>query len=79
MSDQGEPAIKETKELQPIKHDCSRGQRGDKTSLSPAAPYRPPKETGEEERGHWRFTEPQHGQKMSASQHLNKLSLVQTV
>lgn len=45
MSDQGEPAIKETKELQPIKHDCSRGQRGDKTSFSPAAPYRPLKDS----------------------------------
>lgn len=50
MSDQGEAANKETKELQPIKHDCFRGQQGDKTSCSPAAPYRPPEGTGEEER-----------------------------
>lgn len=42
MSDQGEAADKETKELQPIKHDCLRGQQGDKTSFSPPAPYRPP-------------------------------------
>lgn len=41
MSDQGEAGDKETKELQPIKHDCLRGQRGDKMSSSPA-PYRPP-------------------------------------
>lgn len=73
MSDQGEPAIKETKELQPIKHDCSRGQQGDKTSFSPAAPYRPPKETGEEERGHRRFTVPRHGQKTPACKHLKTL------
>lgn len=52
MSDQDEPANKETKELQPIKHDCSTGQKRDKTSFSPAAPYRPLKETREEERGH---------------------------
>lgn len=41
VSDQGEAADKETKELQPIKHDCLRGQQGDKTSFSPPAPYRP--------------------------------------
>lgn len=51
MSDQGEAAYKETKELQPIKHDCFRGQRGDKTSFSPEAPYRPPEGTGEGEKG----------------------------
>lgn len=55
-SDQGERANEQTKELQPIKHDCSKGQRRDKTRFSPAAPYRPRKETEPEQRGHWRFT-----------------------
>lgn len=46
MSDQAEAEDKETKELQPIKHDCFRGQRGDKTSFSSAAPYRPLEQRG---------------------------------
>lgn len=41
VSDQGEAANTETKELQPIKHDCFRGQQGDKASFSPAAPLSP--------------------------------------
>lgn len=50
MSGQGEAANKETKELQPIKHDVVRGQQGDKTGFSPAAPHCPPEGTSEEER-----------------------------
>lgn len=46
VSDQGEAADKETKELQPIKHDGFRGQQEDKMSFSPAAPYRPPEGMG---------------------------------
>lgn len=41
-SDQGEGANEKTKELQPIKHDCFRGQQEDKTHFSPEALYRPP-------------------------------------
>lgn len=66
VSDQGEAADKETKELQPIKHDSFRGQQGDKTSFSPAAPYRPPEGSGHEQRGHWRLMEQKYSQKVMA-------------
>lgn len=57
VSDQGEAANTETKELQPIKPDCLRGQRGDKAGFSPAAPYRPPEGTGDEGEGSPEATE----------------------
>ena len=57
MSDQGEAAYTETKELQPIKHDCFRGQQGDKASFSPAAPYRPPEGNGRRGEGSLEVTE----------------------
>lgn len=61
VSDQGEAANKETKELQPIKHDYFRGQKGDKMTFSPAAARCPLEGLAEEDRACGRLTEDQHG------------------